>query len=183
MKKTSSGRSVGHVDLLSGICGRQPDETARAVTVPAMGSWYWIGVCAGLGAAVGVLFARRRGHGSRGRIARDRAAAAPWAPGSASGSTSWQPGGWGDRRRRDRRRRCRRARRGADRERRAAARRHARRDGGCSSRGAALVVAGARAGSRPPATSIVLALPALAAAAAATRPERYAGLRTLARDE
>ena len=89
VKKTSSGR------LRSGclLCG-YPDEQRRKAsrgTVHAMGAWYWIGVCAGLGAAAGVLLRGCCRCGARSIDRRHRAGAAPSAPASASASTSWQP--------------------------------------------------------------------------------------------
>ena len=59
-----------------------------------MGSWYWIGVCAGLGAGIGVLFAGLAGGGRAAIAASVVAAFAGAAVGF--GIDSWQPGGWGD---------------------------------------------------------------------------------------
>lgn len=144
-----------------------------------MGTWYWIGVSVGFGAAVGVLFASFAGN-KRTLIA---AAIAAGAAGAALGwaIASWQTGGWVDRL------------------------------GGIAggllgSLGAGQIVSGAlrRGGTRGGTATLVggaalllagaawipvvgyleaLALPALAARLRRARPERYAGLRTLARDE
>jgi hypothetical protein len=145
-----------------------------------MGSWYWIGVCAGLGAAVGVFFAGVAGTGRAWRIATIVVGAVVGA-GIGFGIESWQPGGWGDRlagiagavagalgalqiv--------CGAVRRGAT---------HA---------GTALLVTGAAlvvaALAWIPLVGYLeaVALPAVAARLRRTQPERYAGLRTLARDE
>jgi len=144
-----------------------------------VGSWYWIGVSVGLGAAAGVLLA--------GFVGKTRALAlavviAAGGIGAALGFgvASWQTGGWIDRL------------------------------GGIAggllgSLGAVPVVLGAlrRGGTRGGTATLVagaalvaagiafvpvagyleaLALPALAARLRRTQPERYAGLRTLARD-
>jgi hypothetical protein len=145
-----------------------------------VGSWYWIGVSVGIGAAVGVLFASFAGSK---RTALIVAAIAAGGAGAAVGFgiASWQTGGWIDRL------------------------------GGIAggllgSLGAGQVVSGAlrRGGTRGGTAALVgggalvlaaaawipvvgyleaLALPALAARLRRARPERYAGLRTLARDE
>jgi hypothetical protein len=145
-----------------------------------MGTWYWIGVSVGFGAAVGVLFASFAGNKRTGLIA---AAIAAGAAGAALGwaIASWKTGGWIDRL------------------------------GGIAggllgSLGAGQIVSGARrrGGTRGGTATLVggaalvlagaalipvvgyleaLALPALAARLRRARPERYAGLRTLARDE
>ena len=141
-----------------------------------MGSWYWIGVSVGLGTAVGVLLAGFVGTARAALIAVAIAAG-----GVGYGIGSWQAGGWIDRL------------------------------GGiigglASSLGTAPVVGGAlrRGGTRGGTATLVggaaivaaalawipavgyleaLALPAMAARLRRARPERYAGLRTLARDE
>ena len=152
----------------------------RAVTVSRMGSWYWIGVSAGLGAAVGVLFAGVAGTGRAWRITAVVVGAAVGA-GLGFGMDSWQPGGWGD---------------GVAGIAGALAgglgalqivggafRRGATRAGtALLVAGAALVVAGL---AWIPVVGYLeaLALPALGARLRRTQPERYAGLRTLARDE
>jgi len=145
-----------------------------------VGSWYWIGVCVGLGTAVGVLVAGLIGPGRTGRIAVILLSGAAGA-GIGFAIQSWQPGGWGDRL------------------------------GGIAgalggSLGALQVVSGAlrRGGTRGGTGLLVggsalvlaaiawipvvgyveaLALPAVAARLRRAQPERYAGLRTLARDE
>jgi len=145
-----------------------------------MGSWYWIGVSAGLGAAVGVLFAALAGSGRLGRIAAILLAGAAGA-GIGYAIGSWQPGGWGDR-----------AAGiagalagalGAAQVVRGALRRGGTRGGTATIVvGAALVVA---ALAWIPVVGYVeaLALPAVAARLRRAQPDRYAGLRTLARDE
>ncbi len=145
-----------------------------------MGSWYWIGVCAGLGAAVGVLFAGVAGTGRAWRIAAIVVGGAVGA-GIGFGIESWQPGGWGDRL----------AgivggvagALGALQVVRGAVRRGATRVGtALLVTGAALVVAGL---AWIPVVGYLeaLALPALGVRLRRAHPERYAGLRTLARDE
>lgn len=145
-----------------------------------MGAWYWIGVSAGLGAAVGVLLSGATGAGRGGRIAVILLAGAAGA-GIGWGIQSWQLGGWGDR--------------------------VAGIAGGVAGAlGAAQTVSGAlrRGGTRVGTAALVtgaavvvaaiawipvagylvaLALLALAVLLRRARPERYAGLRTLARDE
>jgi hypothetical protein len=145
-----------------------------------MGSWYWIGVSAGLGAAIGVLLSGVTGAGRGGRIAVILLAGAAGA-GVGWGIQSWQPGGWGDR--------------------------LAGIAGGLAGAlGAAQTVSGAlrRGGTRVGTAALVtgaavfvaaiawipvagyvvaFALLALAVLLRRARPERYAGLRTLARDE
>jgi len=146
----------------------------------SVGSWYWIGVSAGLGAAAGVLLAGAFGSGRGARIAAILlAGAAGAAIGFAIGS--WQPGGWEDR--------------------------AAGIVGGLvGALGATQTVSGAlRRGGTRAATAALLAGAALVLAALSwipvagyvialalvllvpllrrTQPERYAGLRTLARDE
>ena len=145
-----------------------------------MGSWYWIGVSAGLGAAVGVLLAGASGAGRGARIAVILLAGAAGA-GIGWGIQSWQPGGWGDR--------------------------LAGIAGGLAGAlGAAQTVSGAlRRGGTRVGTGALVGVAALAVAGVAwipvagyvvalallalvpllkrSRPERYAGLRTLARDE
>jgi hypothetical protein len=144
-----------------------------------MGAWYWIGVSVGLGTAVGVLVA-----GAVGAVRTVVFAAGVAALGGAAigfGIDEWQPGGWGDIV-------------------------GAAIGGLLGLLGAAQVVGGAlrRGGTRGGTATLVtgaslivaaaafipvvgyveaVALPALAARVRRTRPERYAGLRTLARDE
>lgn len=144
-----------------------------------MGSWYWIGVSVGLGAAAGVLLSGFVGRTKATLIAVSIAAGGVGAA-LGFGIASWQTGGWIDRL------------------------------GGIAggilgSLGATPVVLGAlrRGGTRGGTATLVagaaliaagiafvpvagyleaLALPALAARLRRTQPERYAGLRTLARD-
>ena len=135
-----------------------------------MGGWYWIGVCAGLGTAVGVLLVGVAG----------RAVAAAVLAVAAGIGIGFAVHGWAD------------AIAGAA-------------GGLLASFGAAIVVRGAlaRGGTRGGTAVLVaaaavmvaglalvpvvgfleaLALPALAARLRRRSPERYAGLRTLARD-
>lgn len=141
-----------------------------------MGAWYWIGVAAGLGAAAGVLLA---GTLRAAAVAVAVVAAAVGA-GLGYGIDAWQPGSWGD------------VAAGAAGGLAAALGtativRGALRRGG-TALGTALIVAAAAlvaAGLAwiPAAGYVVaLALPALAARLRRRSPERYAGLRTLARD-
>jgi len=141
-----------------------------------MGAWYWIGVAAGLGTAAGVLLA----GGLRVALIVVAVLAAVAGAGLGYGIDAWQPGSWGD----------------------VAAGaaggfagalgavqivRGALRRGGTAG-GTAVIVAGAAlavAGiAWVPALGYLeaLALPALAARLRRRSPERYAGLRTLARD-
>jgi hypothetical protein len=145
-----------------------------------VGSWYWIGVSVGCGAAAGVLFASFSGS-KRGALIVAAIAAAGAGAAIGFAIASWQTGGWVDRL------------------------------GGIGggllgSLGASQIVSGAlrRGGTRGGTATLVggaalvlagaawipvvgyleaLALPALAARLRRARPERYAGLRTLARDE
>jgi len=141
-----------------------------------MGAWYWIGVAAGLGAAAGVLLAGAL------RVAVIAVAVLAAAAGAALGYgiDAWQPGSWGD------------IVAGAA-------------GGFAGALGAATIVRGAlRRGGTVLGTALIvaaaalvtaglawvpavgyleaLALPALAARLRRRSPERYAGLRTLARD-
>ena len=140
-----------------------------------MGAWYWIGVSAGLGAAAGIFIA---GLSARAIVI---AAAVSAAAGLGLGFAidAWQPGGWGD------------VVAGAV-------------GGLLAACGAAIVVRGAlrRGGTRGGTAILVagaalvaagiafvpvlgyleaLALPAFAARLRRAQPERYAGLRTLAK--
>ena len=145
-----------------------------------MGSWYWIGVSVGLAVGVGVLLA--------GVVGRTRAAIVALAilaggVGAALGYgiASWQAGGWIDRlggivggllgffgavpivf---------------------GALRRGGTRGGTATLVAGAAVVAAAAAWIPVVGYLEAAALPALAARLRRARPERYAGLRTLARDE
>ena len=144
-----------------------------------MGAWYWIGVCAGLGAAAGVLLAGLAGAARAALIAATVLALAGGAGIGLAIDGRW-PGGWGDV--------------------------VAGVLGGLTGAfGAAQVVGGAlrRGGTRGGLAVLVagvallvaavalvpalgyaeaLALPALAARLRKRAPERYAGLRTLAKD-
>ncbi len=152
-------------------------DTGTTLTV--VGGWYWIGVATGFAAGAGVLLS--------GLVPARRAAlivlvVAAGGAGAAIGYgvESWEPGGWGDRL------------------------------GGilggiAGAGGAAQIVVGAlrRGGTRGGTAALVaaagivvaalglvpalgyveaVALPVLAARLRRRRPERYAGLRTLARD-
>jgi len=140
-----------------------------------MGGWYWIGVSVGLGVGAGVLVA-----GFASRVAAIAAVIAATAGvGIGSAIDAWQPGGWGDVI-------------------------GAAAGGLAGALGAAVIVRGAlRRGGTPVGTAMVvagaavavvalawvpvagfieaIALPALAARLRRRAPERYAGLRTLAK--
>lgn len=141
-----------------------------------MGAWYWIGVAAGLGAAAGVFLAGAL------RLAALLVAVVGAAAGAGIGVAvdAWQPGSWGD------------VVAGVA-------------GGFLGAAGAAQIVRGAlgRGGTALGTALIVgaaalataglawvpavgyleaVALPALAARLRRRSPERYAGLRTLARD-
>ena len=144
-----------------------------------MGSWYWIGLCAGLGAGAGVLLAGLAGAARAVLVAAGVVALAAGA-GIGLAVDGWQPGGWGDvvagilgglagvl---------------GAAQVVRGALRRGGTRGGTAALvAGAALVVA---ALALVPAVGYLeaLTLPLLAARLRRRSPERYAGLRTLAKD-
>jgi hypothetical protein len=140
-----------------------------------MGAWYWIGVAAGLGAAAGVLVSG---------LVRVAVAALVLAGAAGAGLgiavDAWQPGSWGD------------VAAGAA-------------GGLLAALGAVQIVRGAlRRGGTPGGTALLVSgaalavagvawvpalgyveaivLPALAARLRRRQPERYAGLRTLARD-
>jgi hypothetical protein len=144
-----------------------------------VGSWYWIGTAVGLGAAAGVLLAGLV-SGSRAALVGAVTLGAAAGAGVGYGIDAWQPGSWGDI------------------------------VGGAlgavgGGLGAAQVVSGAlrRGGTRGGTAVLVagaalataglawvpvlgyleaLVLPGLAARIRRRAPERYAGLRTLARD-
>jgi len=141
-----------------------------------MGAWYWIGVAAGLGAAAGVLLA----GALRAAALSVAVVAAVAGAGLGYGIDAWQPGGFGD------------VAAGAA-------------GGLAAALGAATIVRGAlRRGGTALGTALIvgaaalvvaglawvpaigylvaLALPAFAARLRRRSPERYAGLRTLARD-
>jgi hypothetical protein len=144
-----------------------------------MGGWYWIGLCAGLGAGAGVLLAGLAGAARAALIAAGVLALAAGA-GIGVAVDAWQPGGFGDvvagvlgglagaf---------------GAAQVVRGALRRGGTRGGTAALvAGAALLVAGL---ALVPVLGYLeaLALPVLAARLRRRAPERYAGLRTLAKD-
>jgi hypothetical protein len=145
-----------------------------------VGSWYWIGVSAGLGTAAGVLVAGALG-GVRHVVAAGSVIAIVGGAALGFAIDEWQPGGWIDvvaagvagllgll---------------GAAQVVGGALRRGGTRGGtGALVSGGALVLAGT---AFIPVVGYIqaVALPALAARLRRTRPETYAGLRTLARDE
>jgi hypothetical protein len=145
-----------------------------------VGSWYWIGVSAGLGTAAGVLVAGALG-GVRHVLAAGAAVAILAGVALGFAIDEWQPGGWIDVV-------------------------VAAIAGLLGLLGAAQVVGGAlrRGGTRGGTATLVgggalvlagaafipvvgyleaVALPAVAARLKRTQPETYAGLRSLARDE
>ena len=144
-----------------------------------MGTWYWIGVSVGIGAAVGVLCAA---FARKGRLAELLllivAMGAGYGLGRAVGA--WQSGGWGDEV--GGMAAAIAASLGASQVVLGALRRGGARSGTVVLvAGAALVVAGA---AFIPAAGYLeaLAIPALGGLLLRKRPERYAGLRTLAKD-
>jgi len=146
-----------------------------------MGSWYWIGVSAGLGAAVGILIAAAVGAGVRVVLVVGSVAAVLAGAAIGFGIDEWQPGGWED---------IVLGAAGALLALLAAAQivRGALRRGGTRGgtgtlvAGSAFVVA-ALAWIPGAGYVIAVALPVLAVRLRRSRPDRYAGLRTLARDE
>jgi hypothetical protein len=146
-----------------------------------VGTWYWIGVSAGLGAAVGILIAAAVGAAVRLVLVAASVAAVLAGAAVGFGIDEWQPGGWED---------IVLGAGGALLGLVAAAqivagalRRGGTRGGtGTLVAGSAFVVA---ALAWVPALGYVIAvaLPILAVRLRRARPERYAGLRTLARDE
>lgn len=144
-----------------------------------MGSWYWIGVSVGLGAAAGLLLA---GFVGRTRAVLIALAIVAGGVGAAVGFgiASWQTGGWIDRlggiaggllgig--------------GASQVVGGALRRGGTRAGTATIVGGAAIVAAGIAFVPVAGYLVALALPALAVRLRRARPERYAGLRTLARD-
>jgi hypothetical protein len=144
-----------------------------------MGAWYWIGVCAGLGAGAGVLLAGVAGAARTALVAAGVVALAAGA-GLGYAIDSWQPGSWGD---------VVAGIAGGAAGAFGAAQvvRGALRRGGTRGGTAALVALGAvvvAAVGLVPALGYVelVALPALAVRLRKRAPERYAGLRTLAKD-
>jgi len=144
-----------------------------------MGGWYWIGVCAGLGAGAGVLLAGLAGATRMVLIAAGVLALAAGA-GIGIGIDGRWPGGWGD---------VVAGVLGALAGALGTAQivSGALRRGGTRGATAALVAGGAliiAALALVPVLGYLeaLALPALAARLRKRAPERYAGLRTLAKD-
>jgi hypothetical protein len=146
-----------------------------------MGSWYWIGVSAGLGAAVGILIAAAVGAAVRVVLVVAGVAAVLAGLAVGFGIGEWEPGGWGD------------IVLGAvgallgllcaARVVGGALKRGGTRGGtGALVGGAAFVVA-ALAWIPGVGYLLILALPLLAVRLQRAQPDRYAGLRTLARDE
>jgi hypothetical protein len=145
-----------------------------------VGSWYWIGVSAGLGTAVGVLLS---GAADGGRGRRIVVILLSGAAGAGIGFMigSWQSGGWGDR-----------AAGiagglagalGATQTVSGAIRRGGTRAGTAALVGGGALVLAALAWIPVAGYVIALALLVLVPLLRRARPERYAGLRTLARDE
>jgi hypothetical protein len=146
-----------------------------------MGSWYWIGVSAGLGAAVGMLVAAWVGVAVRGVLVMAGLAAVLAGAAVGFGIDEWQPGGWPD---------IALGAGGAL----AGILAAAPTVSGALRRGGTRVATGTLVGGGAlvvaalawvPVAGYVIAvvLLALAALLRRARPERYAGLRTLARDE
>ena len=148
-------------------------------TGPQMGGWYWIGVCAGLGAAAGVLLVGLAGAG-RATLAVAGALALAAGAGIGFAVQSWQPGSWG----------CILAGAlgalggalGAAQVVTGALRRGGTRGGTAVLVAVAAIVVAAVAWVPVLGYLEALALPLLAARIRRRAPERYAGLRTLARD-
>jgi hypothetical protein len=144
-----------------------------------MGSWYWIGVCAGLGAGVGVLLAGLAGAGRTALIAAGAVALAAGAGIGIAVAGNW-PGGWAD---------VLAGMLGALAGVLGASYvvRGALRRGGTRWGTAALLAGGAIVVAAIALVPVLgyleaVALPALAARLRKRAPERYAGLRTLAKD-
>jgi hypothetical protein len=144
-----------------------------------MGGWYWIGVCVGLGAASGVLLAGVAGA-ARAALPVAGLLAAAMGVGLGYGFEGWQPGGWGDivggvvgglvgal---------------GAVQVVRGALRRGGTRGGTALLVACAAIATAALAWVPVVGYVEALALPWLAARIRKRAPERYAGLRSLARD-
>jgi hypothetical protein len=144
-----------------------------------MGAWYWIGVSLGLGAAAGVLLAGAFGAG-RSALAAVGLTALVAGGALGYGVDAWQSGGWGD------------VAAGAAgglavglaaaQVVRGALRRGGTRGGTATLVAGAALVAAAIAWIPAAGYLEALVLPALAARIRRRGPERYAGLRTLARD-
>jgi hypothetical protein len=179
VKNTSSGRSSGVTQSSSVGSPEQRGDGARGYG-SGVGSWYWIGVSVGLGTAVGVLLAGVVGTARAALVAAMIAAGGVGAA-LGYGIGAWQSGGWIDRlggilgglagsl--------------GTRQVVTGALRRGGTRGGTATLVGGAAVVVAAAAWVPVVGYLEALALPALAARLRRARPERYAGLRTLARDE
>jgi hypothetical protein len=146
-----------------------------------VGAWYWIGVSAGLGAAVGILVAAAVGAAVRVVLVAAGVAALLVGAGVGFGIDEWQPGGWED---------IVLGAGGALLGLLAAAftgtgalRRGGTRVGTGALLGCAAFVVAALAWIPAAGYVIALALLLLVVLLRRARPERYAGLRTLARDE
>jgi len=159
--------------------GGQRTEAARGYG-SGVGSWYWIGVSAGLGTAVGVLLAGSLGTGRAQRIAVILLAGAAGA-GIGFLIGNWQSGGWEDR-----------AAGiagglagalGATQTVSGALRRGGTRIGTAALLGGAALVLAALSWVPVLGYVIAVALIVLVPLLRRARPERYAGLRTLARDD
>jgi hypothetical protein len=146
-----------------------------------MGSWYWIGVSAGLGAAAGILVAAAVGAAVRLVLVAASLAAVLAGAAVGFGIDEWQPGGWEDivlgaggallglv---------------GAAQIVGGALRRGGTRGGTATLVAGAAFVVAAIAWIPAAGYAVAVALPLLALRLRRARPERYAGLRTLARDE
>jgi asparagine N-glycosylation enzyme membrane subunit Stt3 len=179
VKKTSRGVwfAVTH-GLLAGFSSRQRPSRARGYG--SVVAWYWIGVSAGLGAAVGVFLAGFAGGGRGSRIALILLAGAAGA-GIGLAIGNWQSGGWGDR-----------AAGiagglagalGATQTVSGALRRGGTRVGTAALLAGAAIVVAALAWIPAAGYVIAVALVVLVPLLRRARPERYAGLRTLARDD
>jgi hypothetical protein len=146
-----------------------------------MGSWYWIGVSAALGAAVGILIAAAAGAAVRVVYVVAGVVAVLAGLAVGYGIDQWQPGGWGD------------VLLGAGGALLGlltavhivggALRRGGTRGGTGTLVACSAFVVAALAWIPAVGYVIAVALPVLAVRLRRARPERYAGLRTLARDE
>ncbi len=146
-----------------------------------MGAWYWIGVSAGLGAAVGILGAAFIGAAVRVALFVGGLLAVLVGAALGLGIDEWQPGGWADvalggagalagll---------------GASHTVRGALRRGGTRVGTVTLVALAAFVVAAIAWIPAAGYLVALVLLTLAVLLRRARPERYAGLRTLARDD
>src|SRR5262249_29121803 len=181
VKNTSSGCSGVTSSLLA--CGNLREQRAKGARGygSRMGAWYWIGVSAGLGAAVGILIAAAAGAGVRVVLVVAGVAAVVAGALVGFGVDEYAPGGWED------------IVLGvvgavlgllsAALILRGALRRGGTRGGtGALVAGSAFVVA-ALAWIPAARYVIVIVLLVFAVRVRRAQPERYAGLRTLARDE